>query len=318
MAELVREFTNTMRLNGQVARIARLVEGKDKNDKEFVSYRGALKVGSEEGHLYDFEGMCYKFTKDGKPTKSYERAVNWFSGVYDAIQNDKEIPEVFVSLTGSLEPRDYVGSDGALKEINTFRANQILDYTKDPNGDDAYIAIDGYIRSLKPEIDTKTEEETGRYIMSLVSATFRNDAIVIPKILVEEEAVDYVTENFEVGSYVRITLGFKWTVSASAPAGKVGIGRMKTNVVSKPIRDYYLMGMDTPAEDDDITENKKIMKTLLSERQVKLDEIVEEGYKGSKDSKGTGITKGFPKTSSGKGKTAASMASPIDEDDIPF
>ena len=66
MAELIKEFTNSMRLNGQVVRIARLVEGKDKNDKEFISYRGALKVGGEEGHLYDFEGMCYKLTKDGK------------------------------------------------------------------------------------------------------------------------------------------------------------------------------------------------------------------------------------------------------------
>jgi hypothetical protein len=314
MAELIKEFTNSMRLNGQVARIAKLAEGKDKNDKEYVSYRGALKVGGEEGHLYDFEGMCYKFTKDGKPTKSYERAVNWFSGVYDAIQNDKEIPEVFVSLSGSLEPRDYVGSDGALKEINAFRANQILDYAKDPNGDDAYVAIDGYIRSLKPEIDPKTEEETGRYIMSLVSATFRNEAIVIPKILVEDEAVDYVTENFETGSYVRITLGFKWT-STSAPTGKVGIGRMKTNVVSRVTRDYYLMGMDIPLEDDDVTENKKTMKSLMSERQLKLDEIVEEGYKGSKDS-GSKVTKGFPKTSGGK--SSASMASPVDEDDIPF
>ena len=68
MAELIKEFTNSMRLNGQVARIAKLAEGKDKNDKEYVSYRGALKVGGEEGHLYDFEGMCYKYTKDGKPT----------------------------------------------------------------------------------------------------------------------------------------------------------------------------------------------------------------------------------------------------------
>ena len=314
MAEKNKEFTNVMRLNGQVVRMSRLSEGTDKNGKEYVSFRGALKVGGEEGHLYDFEGMCYKLTKDGKPTKSYERAVNWFTGVYNAIQNDSEIPEVYVSLSGSLEPRDYVSSSGELREINSFRVSQILDFTKDPNGDDAYVAIDGFIRSLKPEIDSKTEEETGRYIMSLVSTTFRNEAVVIPKIIIEEEAVDYVNENFEVGSFARITLGFSWTESSAGTAAKVGIGRMKGNVVSRPVRNYYLMGMDVPLEDDDIKENKALMKTLLSERQVKLDTIEEEGYKGSSD-KSKGSSK--PNKSFGKAKSTSTADYPED-DDIPF
>ena len=314
MAEKNKEFTNVMRLNGQVVRMSRLSEGTDKNGKEYVSFRGALKVGGEEGHLYDFEGMCYKLTKDGKPTKSYERAVNWFTPVYDAIQNDREIPEVYASLTGSLEPRDYVASSGELREINAFRVSQILDFTKDPNGDDAYVAIDGFIRSLKPEVDTKTEEETGRYIMSLVSATFRNDAVIIPKIIVEEEAVDYVNENFEVGSFARITLGFSWTENSVGATPKVGIGRMKGNVVSRPVRNYYLMGMDVPMEDDDIKENKALMKTLMSERQAKLDAIEEEGYKGSSD-KSKGSVK--PNKSFGKAKSAPE-AEYLEDDDIPF
>lgn len=314
MAEKNKEFTNMMRLNGQVVRMSRLSEGTDKNGKEYVSFRGALKVGGEEGHLYDFEGMCYKLTKDGKATKSYERAENWFTGVYNAIQNDSEIPEVYVSLSGSLEPRDYVASSGELREINSFRVSQILDFAKDPNGDDAYVAIDGFIRSLKPEIDSKTEEETGRYIMSLVSTTFRNEAVVIPKIIIEEEAVDYVNENFEVGSFARITLGFSWTESSVGAASKVGIGRMKGNIVSRPVRNYYLMGMDVPMEDDNIKENKALMKTLLSERQAKLDAIEEEGYKGSSDkSKGsTNPRKGF-----GKAKSTSEAEYPED-DDIPF
>lgn len=314
MTELTRDFTNSMRLNGQVMRISRLVEGTDKNGKAYVSFRGALKVGGEEGHLYEFEGMCYKLSKDGKPTKSYERAVNWFAGVYEAIQNDQAIPEVYVTLIGNLEPRDFVASSGELRETNSFRVSQILDFTKDPNGDDAYIAIDGYIRSLKPEIDPKTEEETGRYIMSLISVTFRKEALIISKILVEDEAVDYVNDNFEVGSFVRVTLGYHWTENIATPTQKVGIGRMKTNVVTRPIRDYYLMGMDIPLEDDNIKENKALIKTLMAEREAKLDAIEEEGYKGS--SEGPSKT---PKKNTSFGKAKTTSTTPyVEDDEIPF
>lgn len=312
MTEKTRDFTNSLRLNGQVARMSRFATGTDKNGKEYVSFRGAMKVGGENGHFYDFEGMCYKLTKDGKPTKSYERATNWFAGVYNAIQNDEDIPEIYASLSGSLEPRDYVAASGELRENNVFRVSQILDFVKDPNGDDAYLAIDGIISTLKPEIDPKTEEETGNYIMSLVSTNFRNEAVVIPKILVEEDAVDYVTENFEVGSFARITLGYKWSEDSTAATPKVGIGRMKGNVVSRPIRNYYLMGMDVPMEDDNIKENKALMKTLLSERQVRLDEIEEEGYKGNSN-KAASTPKKFTK------KTTSAKSAPVEDDDeIPF
>ena len=302
-----------MRMNGQIVRISRLFKGTDKNDKEYVSYRGAIKVG-EEGHLYDFEGMVYKLTKEGKVSKTYERAVNWFGEVYDAIQESREIPEIFASLSGSLEPMDYVASSGELRETTVFRVSQIYDFTKDAYGDDAYVTLEGYVRSIAPEIDPKTEEETGNLIISLIGLTFKKDAIVIPKIIVENEGdgVNFVNSNYEVGAFTKATLGFKWTNSNPTPS-RVGMGRVKDNVVSRSTREFFLMGMDVPREDDDISKNKELIKELLSERKMKLDAIEEEGYKGSGEKNSSKApTRGF-----GKGK-ASSVNLPVDDDDIPF
>lgn len=304
--EKIRKLTNDVVLRGKLAELD-VFEGttKEKNEK-YLRVRGAIQFGEHPVSTKRFDMFAKEKTSAGKKSAAYNNLQHFVDTAIPMTLN-KEDPTV-VGLRGELVPNDYVNVENELVEgINIRGAYFEKDY--DTEAYPATYTIEGYIMSLTDEI--KNDEPTGRKKMTLLTTNYSNEAVVIKNIIIPADIVeDFEDVGYEQGVSSMFYIALIPHI-AEAKTSKGGFGKKVATTGASYLELILTGGEDIYDEDDEKAIDSKTAKALLKERNIKLDELKENGYQGENSSKTT-------KSSATKGAAKKAVETPIDEDDLPF
>lgn len=205
---------------------------------------------------------------------------------YDDVANliDAEVGDMIELSLKAERFNDYVNQKGTLSSIDDITVNN----AKVVPGDTHHKfegKIEGVVYSIFPEI--VKEEPTGRLIVTFVGVGYGQKAL--PHTLyVEEGDAEYFQSEYEVGSccVLDIEVATK-TYGATKPTG--GWGR-RAEVSSGFTRvEWIVIGGDAAYTEERVN-NKgeklfiepKEIKALMEARDIMLEQIEKEGYKGGK------------------------------------
>lgn len=305
---------NKVELIGKLAEFE-MEEGTTKGDKDspsvpYVSCKGVVQYGSEGVQARKFQCYVNKFTREGKENKLYTPIKN-----FGTKNGDKSIAKVGyddaieVSLEGSLSPNIYY-SDTANNVIDTLVTNikflNTKKSTEEENG--AFVSIEAYLKKIDPEI--KNDEETGRLKITLVSATYGGEAIVIDNVIVPAELADDFTDLYEMGKTGEFCMQYITHVEKTKKTGGLGAQRSADKVYTELV----LIGASEPYDEEDektFTFSKEVVKILLAEKSAKVEQIKQEG-EGGKSISSSAKNKGLPNSKK------ANITTDESDDEIPF
>lgn len=307
--QIKNNLTNKVELIGKLAEFE-VEEGTTKGTDDmpstpYISCKGVVQYGTDNAHSRKFQCYVLSETKEGKENKLYS-PTKTFATKYGSQSVAKVGYEnaVEVALEGSLAPNIYY-SDTINDVVDTITTNiKFLNPKKSADIENgAFVSLEAYIKSITPEV--KDDTETGRLKLTLVSATYGGDAIVISNVIVPAEIADDFTDLYEMGKTGEFYLQYNTIVEKTKKTGGLGVQRSADKIHTELV----LTGATEPYDEDDekvFTFSKEAIKILLAEKNAKIEQIKNNGGKSISSNKGKGIPK------------KATVVDEVNDDDIPF
>lgn len=306
--EKIRELTNDVILRGKLAELESSEGTTKETNESYIKVRGAIQFGEHPVCTKRFEMFAKEKTKNGKASKAYEN-LQRFVDVAVPMTLNKEDPTI-VALRGELTPNDYVNVEEELIESINIRGSYFEETYNEADYPATYL-VEGYIQSLTDEV--KDDEPTGRKKMTLLTTNYANEAVILKNLIIPAESVeDFEDIGYEQGMTALFYVDLIPHI-AETKVAKGGFGK-KVSTTGASYLEMIVTGAEDPVEEDDEKGiDAKTAKALIKERNIKLDELKENGYQGgsSSENKKSAKTK---KTSAKKTVEGPNL----DDDDLPF
>lgn len=186
---------------------------------------------------------------------------------------------------------DYVGKDNKLHSYDTLSVNGV----KIVSNDTEHMfegKIEGIIHSIRPEI--VKEDETGRLIVTFVGIGYGEKALP-HNLYVNAYDADYFKDEYEIGSCCLLDIEVATnTYGVTTQTG--GWGR-RANVSKGFTRvEWIVIGGEEPYTEERVNKKgeklfiaHKDVKNLMEARDIMLEQIEKEGYKGGKSEPKQGL-----------------------------
>lgn len=204
MSEQLRNAENHIFLRG-ILKEKNLRTGTGKNG-EYISGDIVLSTGGNSEHRVAV--FSSKVTSKGVESNAYKSLNSVMNGVSVAelVKMGKSIEEATamadrISIRDAqLELNDYYGRDGNLVSLPRIRTSFVTRIPAESANNFALSAptfdIEGYMQSMRPEMDTNGEE-TGRYFITLIVPNFRGQAMPM-EFVTTKEAGGYISSHYEL------------------------------------------------------------------------------------------------------------------------
>lgn len=302
----LRQAENVAKIEGIVEEVK--IENKKVNGKDAIAGEIDIRVGED---VHSVNVFSYKYKKDSDDESGLYQPLVTVMNEYKSIKNHGKDEADKVRITqGQIGLNDYYGQDGKLRSFPQLSTNFINRITDDEFEPKAQFTLEMYVRNVVEEI--KNEEETGRAILKGYVPVYGNKVIPFEVIVEGEQAVNYVTDNYEKGTTVTIhgDIINKKIVTEKVIEAEFGENKVDTTITT--IREYLVKGGSAPRDEDDskaykwdeIKEGLKEREKMLADKKVKA----EEKNGGSSSSSDP-----FSDDNGGFGKPVD-----ISDDDLPF
>lgn len=306
----IRNLKNKAHVAGILAELNPIRTGKTKDGIDYVSFSGAIQFGPEPIYTRRFKSFIKAKKSDGSDSENYKKVNDWLKNAVPLTKN-KEYP-TYVDMVGSICTNDYVSVDNSLKEGTVLNIQFFNDFKEFVNEFD----IEGYIQSINDE-EKKTGEdavETGRKILKLISTDIYKQALVFKNIIIPSEFSSELEPNgYEKGRTCLFYLSYKKNMAEDKPAG---IGVVRTE--GKSTLEFTMTGAKLPYEEEDSKSlTSEQVRNLLKERKIKLDELKENGYQGSKNNSKENRN-GLGTATDKKANSSSNFEELDDDDEFPF
>lgn len=323
MEEARRTINNGLIIGVLSEKSTRIEEGeytKDDGTKGTCNYvRGEIVISTKNGD-FKLNISQPELTKDGKTARLYANAETLHNSYISAVDaaKDKELTADIVGATVNLSCWDrYNANTGKLITSPQIRVTKVNREAADKESQTDF-SLEGVIRSIKPELaGGKTEEgeepeETGRYLVELVTVNYRGEAepftLIVPEDLAEPFVEGYVdddgetVEGYKPGDTCCLGVELSMRTVGGQRKKKGGFGRSANVSEGFSILELIVIGGEPPYSEDSEDEKTKpftttTMKKLMTERDMKLKKLEEDGKSGNTAGTSTGGAKG---KSSGK------------------
>ncbi|MBX0320326.1 hypothetical protein [Shouchella clausii] len=311
---LLREAKNIAHIEGLVKEV-RLQEREIKG-KNAITGEIEIEVTETEVHPVNF--FAYEKTKEGEDNGIFSSLKTVMEEYKTITTHGKEEADAVRVDNGRLEVNDYVDKTGQVRTFPRLSSNFINRVKKDDSFEPkAEFTTEIFIQKISREKDK--EGETNRVDLDGVIPVYGGKVVPF-SFKVPEDIADYLEDNYEKNQTMEIwgkIVNFKETVSEKTSAG-FGQDKIVTKDITK--REYLVTGgTDAYDEDSKNAYDKELIKAALAERDLMLENKVEEAKK-KKSAKG-GAKVGFTSNSgSGSSTNSNTGSSSIDisDDDLPF
>lgn len=183
-----------------------------------------------------------------------------------------------VKVDGNIANNEYVGQDGEFHSAINLNAFTV---TSSVTSDEDYCdgSLSGVIRTIKPEI--KGEDETGRKIVEFLYVN--NDEIFPINLILDEDLVNDFEDNYSKGDSVVLDIECTTrTVGTKAQTKK--FGRESHRVSGYTVTEYKIFGGGDVLEDENkYYLDKESVKKALADRDIKIEQMKNEGKDKKKD-----------------------------------
>lgn len=315
--EKVRSLTNKARVAGALVSLSKLSEGVGQDGVPYCSFSGKINCDPEGKVQVSFRTYEKAKKKNGEDMKNYPKVLAWYKNAIPqesnpdnpTKDNDPNNPTM-VEISGSITDNPYVNVEGQLIEGHQYN----LKYFSDFKEYKAQMDIEGYVESLVEETIGEDETPTGRMKMTLISRDGFGNTIVMKNLIIPEDFVDSLEDaGWEKGATISAAIDLTPSESVKT-VNTAAFG--KQHAVQGFVRiEKVVTGGDIAVDpDSERALQRSQVKAMMTERKNKLQEVVDNGYQGSK------TTSSVSRGSIGGKKTQTKVDSEfnIDDDDMPF
>lgn len=310
--EQIKDFMNRVEINGTLVSMEVDEKVSQNTGIPYIRVRGEIQYGKTGIETEKFTSFALAQKKDGGENKKYKNLKNFVETAIPMTKDKENATKI--KLTCNFEANDF-WSDREEKVIENIQNNLNFLGDYDPAYTEAQgnltnltANVDGYILGITDEI--KNNEPTGRKKLNLLTLDGFKNPVIIKNIAVESDIANDLETSYSKGDTARfylVRVVHKGTTHAPSEGG-FGIKRVTEG---KDYTEWRCIGGDEPYDEDSkkvIT--PKIYKELMTIRENSLAEIKAAGESGERKSN---------TSKSGFGtKKAATMATPISDEDIPF
>ncbi len=293
---MLREADNKVFIEGIVSEIN--FEIKQVNGKEAIT--GNIVVETTENSVHTVDVYATKLTKEGK-----ENSV--FKGLCTVMDEYKSIAKFGreeadkVKISGAkLVVNDYYNPSGELKsivKINTNFINRLK--VGEEYKPQATFEVEVFIHKIIDELDKKTNELTGRKIISGLVPIYDGKVVPMDFVVADKDFVTAVDSMYEVGQTVKIYGDLINTVITTTKVTQVAIGKPKETTSTITTNERVFTGGSEPyVEDSALAFAVDTIKNAMAVRTEYLEEL--KNKKSNNSTSGTGSKTATSTPKSGK------------------
>lgn len=163
--------------------------------------QGELSIKTSDTNTVKVRVFVTEFTKAGDQNKAW-------AGMNTVMRDFHSVAEVGLEnatkvqiSNGNIRLQTYMGKNGLQEGSVSYGASFVnhVDEAKAPYNPHATFEVEGYVKSIVPEVN-KEGEETGRLKLNLWVPTY--DGIEPMTLFVPEDKAEYVQSNYEMGQTV--------------------------------------------------------------------------------------------------------------------
>jgi len=281
---MLREAENKVTIEGIVSEIN--MEIKQIDGKEGIT--GDVVIQKNDDSICTVDIFSYKFKKDGTENSVF-KGLNTIMNEYKSIAKVGKEEADKVRISGAkLAVNDYYNPAGELKSILKVQTNFINRLKPgeefNPRAD---FEVEVFIHKMTDEIDKKTNEVTGRKLISALMPIYDGKIVPVEFIVADPDIVRGIESLYEPGQTVKLYGDVNISITTTKTIVPVAIGKPKEVISTLTTRELIVTGGSEPyLEDNPNNFNVETIKNAMAVRTEALEEL-----KRKKDSqKGSGKT----------------------------
>lgn len=237
--------------------------------------QGELSVKTSDTNTVRVGVYVSEFTKDGNQSKAWPGMNTVMRDYHSVAEVGQENATKIQIPNGNIRLQTYMGKKGFQEGAITYNASFVkhVDETKAPYAPHANFEVEGYIKSIVPEVN-KEGEETGRLKLNLWVPTY--DGIEPMTIFVPEHLAEQVQNLYEPGQTAQIDGELKNNVIVKEQVIHMAIGGDKVERDHTYINERVMTGGSYPYEEEKAYSAEAI-KIAVANHEAFVEEIKKNG-----------------------------------------
>lgn len=276
---------------------------------------GKLDIKTDDNSVHTVEVFSFMLKKDGSENGIAKGLVTIMNDYKTVQEVGEELADKVRVTSGELRKNEYFGQDGTLKSYVQFSTNFVnrLKATDDYEPK-ATFEVELYVQAIVPEV--RDDEETGRLVIKGLVPLYGGKVIPQQFVVADKKAVQYIEQNYEVGSTVKLKGYIINSVQTTTVVEEMGFGEDIERTITKTVRELLVTGGTPPYDEESKVFSTEVIKEALVERETFLDELkAKTEQKGSTSGGSTNTTGGFDV---GTSDTSTGTGTGAKKYDMPF
>lgn len=270
--------------------------------------RGEFDVEVAEGEIHTFRVYATEKKKDGTENSIYKGLKTVMNEYKSIASHGREEADKVRITRGRLGLNEYYGQDGQLKQYTQLSTNFVNRVSaSDKFEPKAEFEVELFVHSVSDEI--KNDEETGRAILKGYVPLF-NGSVIPLQFVVDKDGADFVKDNYEPGTTVKVFGEIINRVEIKKTEEKVAFGKPKEKITRNIVRELLVTGGYDPYEEDSPKAfDPNLIKVSLIGREIYLENLKNKKKEEPKKEE---------KPAFGSKTSKKSSESSFNVDDLPF
>lgn len=285
---------------------------RDNKDIPYTKIRGSITIQTAENESHKIAVDINQQTIKGETNKmfaGYQTLMNELITIEDLSNPEKQFPEGTMpsrlKVVGEINKNEYY-NDAGLQVYQQIKPKFVPNRLSpaDEFKPEAKFDVEGVIVSRKPEIIK--EEETGRFLLQLMTPTFRNPIEI--DVVTPAEYKDFIEEHFVPNKTVNVHGVIKNFSKRNVTVVQGGFGQPNEIETWESVRELQVAGGDIFEYDADSTVNKAYspeqVQKLFADRATFLSQQQEYHKNKAPKNNSTAPTNSFGANAFGGAPTA--------------
>ena len=237
--------------------------------------QGELSVKTSDTNTVRVRVYVSEFTKDGNQSKAWPKMNAVMRDYHSVAEVGLENATKVQISSGQIRIQTYMGKNGLQEGFVSYGASFIdhVDEAKAPYNPHATFEVEGYVKSIVPEVN-KEGEETGRLKLNLWVPTY--DGIEPMTLFVPEHLVDQVQDLYEPGQTAQFDGELKNNVIVKEQVIHMAIGGDKVKKDYTYVDERVMTGGSYPYEEEKAYSAEAI-KIAVANREASIEEMKKNG-----------------------------------------
>lgn len=237
--------------------------------------QGELSIKTSDTNTVRVRVYVSEFTKDGNQSKAWPKMNAVMRDYHSVAEVGLENAAKVQISSGQIRIRTYMGKNGLQEGSVLYGASFVdhVDEAKAPYNPHATFEVEGYVKSIVPEVN-KEGEETGRLKLNLWVPTY--DGIEPMTLFVPEHLVDQVQDLYEPGQTAQFDGELKNNAIVKEQVIHMAIGGDKVKKDYTYVDERVMTGGSYPYEEEKAYSAEAI-KIAVANREASIEEMKKNG-----------------------------------------